>query len=72
MQPMLAELSRELPRGDFLSAIAPWSLCATRVPLVSTPLRWEEVAEPHKLAFTPPAALERLSAGGDLFAPIAR
>ena len=50
------------------STIAAWSLRATRVPLVSTPLRWEELAEPRVLAFTPQAALARLRRDGDLFA----
>jgi bifunctional non-homologous end joining protein LigD len=49
------------------STVAPWSLRATRVPLVSMPLRWEELDEPEKLAFTPRAAIERLHSEGDLF-----
>ena len=49
------------------STVAPWSLRATRVPLVSTPLRWEELEHPEKLAFTPRAAVERLHTHGDLF-----
>lgn len=52
------------------STIAPWSLRATRVPLVSTPLRWEELADPRGLAFTPARALERLRRDGDLFRPV--
>ncbi|MCA1826453.1 MAG: non-homologous end-joining DNA ligase [Myxococcales bacterium] len=50
------------------STIAPWSLRATRVPLVSTPLRWEELADPSRLAFSPAMALERLERDGDPFA----
>jgi bifunctional non-homologous end joining protein LigD len=52
------------------STIAPWSLRATRVPLVSTPLRWEELPEPHRLAFSPALALDRLRRDGDLFRPV--
>jgi bifunctional non-homologous end joining protein LigD len=52
------------------STIAPWSLRATRVPLVSTPLRWEELKEPRTLAFTPARALDRLRRDGDLFRPV--
>jgi bifunctional non-homologous end joining protein LigD len=54
------------------STIAAWSLRATRVPLVSTPLRWEELEHPEALAFTPQAALGRLRSDGDLFAPVLR
>jgi bifunctional non-homologous end joining protein LigD len=53
------------------STIAPWSLRATAIPLVSTPLRWEELSTPAGLAFTPCTALERLRRDGDLFAPVA-
>ena len=49
------------------STIAPWSLRATRVPLVSAPVRWEELSDPRTLAFTPERALERLRRDGDLF-----
>ena len=52
------------------STVAPWSLRATRVPLVSMPLRWEELADPRRLAFTPQMALDRLAREGDLFAPV--
>ena len=52
------------------STIAPWSLRATRAPLVSMPLRWEELSQPRALAFTPQRALERLRREGDLFRPV--
>jgi len=52
------------------STIAPWSLRATRIPLVSTPLRWEELSDPGRLAFTPARALDRLAHEGDPFAPV--
>jgi bifunctional non-homologous end joining protein LigD len=51
------------------STIAPWSLRATRVPLVSMPLEWEELADPGALAFTPARALRRLRERGDPFRP---
>jgi bifunctional non-homologous end joining protein LigD len=52
------------------STIAPWSLRATRVPLVSTPVRWEELSDPRRLAFTPESALERFQHEGDAFRPV--
>jgi bifunctional non-homologous end joining protein LigD len=52
------------------SIIAPWSLRASRVPLVSTPLHWEELAGSRRLAFTAAAALERLKRDGDAFQPV--
>jgi bifunctional non-homologous end joining protein LigD len=52
------------------STIAPWSLRATRVPLVSTPLRWDELAHPENLAFSPAAALERFRRDGDPFSTV--
>src|SRR5947208_488628 len=52
------------------SIVAPWSLRATRVPLVSTPLEWDELRAPQKLAFTPAAALERMARTGDFFRPV--
>jgi bifunctional non-homologous end joining protein LigD len=52
------------------STIAPWSLRATRVPLVSMPLRWEELVNPRALAFTPERALERLRGEGDPFGAV--
>ena len=58
------------------STVAPWSLRAGPFPLVSTPIRWEELhaalekRAPERLAFGPGDALERLEASGDLFAPV--
>jgi bifunctional non-homologous end joining protein LigD len=53
------------------STIAPWSLRATRVPLVSMPLRWQELeSEPQRLGFKPEVALDRLRREGDLFRPV--
>lgn len=48
--------------------VAPWSLRATRVPLVSTPLDWRELeaaiaaGDDARLCFSPAAALARLEA----------
>jgi bifunctional non-homologous end joining protein LigD len=61
------------------SVIAPYSLRAATVPLVATPLHWEEVEEAAgaeepehglgPLRFGPAEALDRLRAEGDLLAP---
>jgi bifunctional non-homologous end joining protein LigD len=57
------------------SLIAPYSLRAASVPLVATPLRWEEVeraaasADPRLLWFGPAEVLARLRREGDLLAP---
>ncbi len=53
-----------------------YSLLPGERPSVSTPLEWEEVAsaleagDPDALVFDPAAALERVEAKGDLFAPL--
>lgn len=58
------------------STVAPYSLRATRVPLVSTPITWDELEEalakgaPNTLRFTPHAALARIAQHGDLFRPV--
>jgi bifunctional non-homologous end joining protein LigD len=57
------------------SLVAPYSLRASDVPAVSTPLAWEEleqaVAEgrPERLVFSSADVLERVERLGDLFAP---
>jgi bifunctional non-homologous end joining protein LigD len=61
------------------SLIAPYSLRAATLPLVATPLRWEELEEAAAgdepvhglgpLRFGPAEVLERLEAHGDLLAP---
>ena len=52
------------------SMIAPYSLRANAVPLVSMPLAWEEVEQSEaRLHFGPAEALERIERLGDLFAP---
>jgi bifunctional non-homologous end joining protein LigD len=56
------------------STVAPYSLRATDVPRVSTPLSWDEVedavarASAEHLAFGPAEVLERVERHGDLFA----
>jgi bifunctional non-homologous end joining protein LigD len=48
--------------------VAPYSLRATSVPLVSAPLAWSELAAP--MAVSPATVLERVARGGDLFADV--
>ncbi|HZU95379.1 MAG TPA: non-homologous end-joining DNA ligase [Planctomycetota bacterium] len=56
--------------------LAPYSLRATRHPLVSTPLEWSELEaalernSPRSLGFLADATLVRVKARGDLFAPL--
>jgi bifunctional non-homologous end joining protein LigD len=58
------------------STVAPYSLRAMPVPLVSTPVAWDEVErcardrDAAALAFSPPDVLARLDAHGDLFAAV--
>jgi bifunctional non-homologous end joining protein LigD len=60
-----------------LSTIAPYSLRARRVPIVSTPLTWSEVEEAviggprpsDGLAFGPAEVLTRIALHGDLMSP---
>ncbi len=60
------------------SLIAPYSLRAATVPLVSTPLGWEELeravhaGDPDALRFGPARVRSRLERHGDLFAPVLR
>ncbi|HEX2111662.1 MAG TPA: non-homologous end-joining DNA ligase [Gaiellaceae bacterium] len=55
------------------SLVAPYSLRATAVPAVSTPVAWEEVEgaaaerRPERLVFSPAEVLERVERIGDLF-----
>lgn len=59
------------------STVAPYSLRALRVPLVSTPVTWPEVAaavatgERRRLLFTPDEVCARLDTAGDVLAPMA-
>ena len=58
------------------STIAPYSLRGLRVPTVSAPVTWEEVAavadgaDPRLLYLVAPDVLERLDRVGDLLAPM--
>ena len=57
-----------------LSTVAPYSLRAAVVPLVSTPVTWDEVEgalranDPRALVFDPATVLARVQSNGDLFA----
>jgi bifunctional non-homologous end joining protein LigD len=59
-----------------LSMVAPYSIRAGPVPMVSTPLRWEEVEEAaatgemRRLRFQPADVLARLARWGELFRPV--
>ena len=55
------------------TTVAPYSLRARQFPTVSTPVSWDEVTacrQPQDLFFTAEAALARVAAHGDLFAPL--
>jgi bifunctional non-homologous end joining protein LigD len=58
------------------TTVCAYSLRATALPTVSTPLHWDEVraaldrGDPDALRFDAGAVLERVSDGGDLFAPV--
>ena len=58
------------------STIAPYSLRAAPLPTVSTPVRWDELAEAVSnedaslLLFGPGDVIQRLEDHGDLFAPV--
>ena len=55
------------------TTVAPYSLRARDNPTVSTPVSWDEVRacrQPQDLFFTAEAALGRVAAHGDLFAPL--
>jgi bifunctional non-homologous end joining protein LigD len=55
------------------TTVAPYSLRARQFPTVSTPVTWDEVEacrQPPDLFFTAPDTLTRVTAHGDLFAPL--
>lgn len=57
--------------ADYKTTVAVYSLRAkSDVPYVSMPVRWEELAKPRSLYFTPDEAIARLRKVGDLFAPV--
>jgi bifunctional non-homologous end joining protein LigD len=75
-------VSRQLRAGKVLvdwaqnnptrSLVAPYSLRAMPLPIVSMPLRWEELEDRDGLVFTPAEALARIERLGDLFEPVLR
>jgi len=83
---VVSRQKKELRKGKVLvdwsqndrakTTVAVYSLRCRERPWVSTPLRWEEVEElaadgdPESMRFEGPAALERIDAHGDLFAPV--
>jgi bifunctional non-homologous end joining protein LigD len=84
-QPRLAvsRMTRSLRTGKVLidwsqnngskTTVAPYSLRARQFPTVSTPVTWDEVEachQPQDLFFTAPDTLTRVTAHGDLFAPL--
>jgi bifunctional non-homologous end joining protein LigD len=52
------------------TTVAPYSLRAKDAPTVSTPLRWDEVADGGNLSFTAEEVLDRVDQNGDLFAAV--
>ena len=52
------------------TVVAPYSLRASDVPSVSTPVSWEEVERGEQLRFGPREVLERIERFGDLFRPV--
>jgi bifunctional non-homologous end joining protein LigD len=83
---VVAEMRREARRGrvyvDWLQndptrqTVAAYSLRGVPLPLVATPVRWDEVeraaaeARPELLTFTPADVLARIEREGDLFAAL--
>jgi bifunctional non-homologous end joining protein LigD len=66
-----------LQNDRFRSTVAPYSLRATRLPSVSTPLDWDEVREvgaglitEASLSFSVEQVLIRVQRDGDMFAPV--
>jgi bifunctional non-homologous end joining protein LigD len=65
-----------IPNSPRALTVVPYSMRATDVPSISTPIRWEEVeaaaadARADGLRFTPPQVLERAGTAGDLFRPV--
>jgi bifunctional non-homologous end joining protein LigD len=85
---VVSRMTRKLRRGKVMvdwsqnsetkTTVCAYSLRATRVPSVSTPLLWREVAAfargklPRPGAFGMEETLERIARHGDLFAPVLR
>jgi bifunctional non-homologous end joining protein LigD len=78
---IVSQQRKELRRGKVLidwsqndekkTTVGVYSLRARERPTVSTPLRWEELADPDALVFEAADVLERVDEHGDLFAPVA-
>ena len=78
---VVSQQRKELRRGKVLidwsqndenkTTVCVYSLRARERPMVSTPLRWEELDDPEGLVFEAPDVLERVEEHGDLFAPVA-
>ncbi|MGD0165984.1 MAG: non-homologous end-joining DNA ligase [Gaiellaceae bacterium] len=82
---VVSSMRKDVRRGKVLvdwsqnnaakTTIAVYSLRASRLPAVSTPLSWDEVERcrrPEDLVFGPSDVLERVERRGDLFAPRTR
>jgi bifunctional non-homologous end joining protein LigD len=83
---VLSVMTKDLRKGkvfidwsqndDSKTTVCVYSLRARPRPTVSTPVTWEEVegvvgsGDPEDLVFEAPAVLERVTADGDLFAPL--
>jgi bifunctional non-homologous end joining protein LigD len=52
------------------SLVAPYSLRAADLPVVSTPVTWAEIERGEQLAFGPDDVVQRIAELGDLFAPL--
>ncbi|MQA95635.1 MAG: ATP-dependent DNA ligase [Streptosporangiales bacterium] len=80
---VLSRMAKNLRRGKVFvdwsqnnaakTTVAPYSLRAARLPTVSTPVTWDEIAhcdEEEQLRFTAEDVLERVAEHGDLFADL--
>jgi bifunctional non-homologous end joining protein LigD len=83
---VVSQMTRSLRGGKVLidwsqndpnkTTVCAYSLRATELPGVSTPLEWDELrralgsGDPSSLAFTPGQTLERVARRGDLLAPL--
>jgi bifunctional non-homologous end joining protein LigD len=77
---IVSRQKKELRRGKVLidwsqndehkTTVCVYSLRARDRPTVSTPVAWDELANPHALTHEAEAVLERVERHGDLFAPV--
>jgi bifunctional non-homologous end joining protein LigD len=78
---IVSQQKKELRKGKVLidwsqndehkTTVGVYSLRARERPTVSTPVGWEELADPAALVFEAADVLERVAEHGDLFAPVA-